>query len=161
MVVQPFIQKPITKLCHKIFGEPKAYLAKQNAASGDGNKLAEGNNANQQTVQSASKEVSQSTFDPSKSADTNLIKKWTQQPVDKSISSATSIQSSDSQPIKPQQAQSEIPAFNLFDKDKKQDRYIPSIEPYIPVDNSKELNAKVDEILKRTDKVIIKTKKSL
>lgn len=33
MVIQPFIQKPLTKLVHKIFGEPKTYLEKQNASS--------------------------------------------------------------------------------------------------------------------------------
>ena len=160
MVVQPFIQKPITKLCHKIFGEPKAYLAKQNASNADENKPAE-ENSTQVHVQTSPHQVTQSTFDPSMSADTNLIKKWMKQPAEQQITGATSIQNSDSQPIKPQQSQEEIAALNIFDKHKKQERYIPSIEPYIPADNSKELNARVDEILRRTDKVMSKVKKSL
>ena len=36
-VAAPLLLKPITKLCHKIFGEPKAYLAKENGNKGDKN----------------------------------------------------------------------------------------------------------------------------
>lgn len=34
-VIQPLIQKPLTKLVHKIFGEPKSYLEKEKAKSGN------------------------------------------------------------------------------------------------------------------------------
>ena len=30
-VLSSALQKPITKLCHKLFGEPKSYIAKQKA----------------------------------------------------------------------------------------------------------------------------------
>ena len=47
-----------------------------------------------------------------------------------------------------------------MDKNKEK-RYIPSIVPYVPQDNSAELNAKVNSILKNTDVVVQKTKKYL
>ncbi|MBQ8887438.1 MAG: hypothetical protein IJY61_07040 [Candidatus Gastranaerophilales bacterium] len=158
-VVQPLIQKPITKLCHKIFGEPKAYLAKQNASNGEDSKS--NGDINNLEAQKVSEQNSLESFDPSKSSDTNLIKKWTQLPEEQATVASTPVHSSDSQPIKPQQAQDEIAALNIFDKDKKQDRYIPSIEPYVPQDNSAELDAKVNSILKSTDSVVQKTRKYL
>ncbi|MCD7780560.1 MAG: hypothetical protein LUH05_07815 [Candidatus Gastranaerophilales bacterium] len=160
-VIQPFIQKPVTKLIHKIFGEPKTYLAKQEAA----NKTAEQTNQTPQNIQQQNTE-------------TNLIKKWTQEPAQPQASSQQAQQvqqnSSDTpfvtpkttvpqqnsvtgsqninnpapdasseipaaslntesgddvQPLKPQQNE-EIPALNIFSKDKNEntERYIPSTE---------------------------------
>ena len=159
MVVQPLIQKPMTKLCHKIFGEPKAYLAKQNASNNDGKNPNE-DSKEVEPIQQPSQTTSLPSFDPSTSSDTNLLKKWTKQAEPQQTVASTTIQSAESQPIKPQNSQEEIASLGIFDKN-KQKRYIPSIEPYVPEDNSKELNAQVNEILKRTDKVIMNTKKHL
>ena len=160
-VIQPIIQKPVTKLFHKIFGEPKAYLAKQEAGNSK--------NIDSQTQFEAETEHN--------SAETNLINKWTQPAVKETAEvqsqnleinntnpqqvAATSIQNnlpSDSQPLKPQQ-NDEIAALNLFNKDKSKEgsRYIPSIEPIQIQDNSKEIQAQVDAILKSTDSVKKKT----
>lgn len=154
-VVQPLIQKPITKLCHKIFGEPKSYLAKQNEK--DTNK--ENPKQNVAVNQSTSEPTS---FNVNSSSETNLLKKFTQQSSDTQPSASTQISSSDSQPLKPAKEQEDIPALNIFNKDKnKQDRYIPEIVPYVEPDNSKEINAKVNQILKNTDKIIDKTQQYL
>lgn len=148
-VVQPLIQKPITKLCHKIFGEPKSYLEKQKANEKAKETPSEKQN-NAQTV----------AFDPNISSDTNLVKKYMQKGVTQIPSAATQISSDDSQPIKPTQSQDEIPALNIFNKN-KQERYIPQIVPYVETDNSKEVEARVNQILKQTDKVVDKTQKYL
>lgn len=165
-VIQPIIQKPVTKLFHKIFGEPKAYLAKQEAGNS----------------QASTEETNASVVAAQNNAETNLLKKWTQPAVQEAP--ATPVQNieinngsqpqqiastpidnnvaADSQPLKPQQ-NDEIAALNLFNKDKKQNdsRYIPSIEPVQIQDNSKEIQAEVDAIIKRTDSVIKKTKNYL
>ena len=163
-VIQPIIQKPLTKLFHKIFGEPKTYLAKQKAE--DKSKTVEQIPSNQNKQANPS--------------ETNLIRKWTQplsqeeaDPIQNmeinnnhlSGIAATSIDqgiASDSQPLKPQK-DSQVAALNIFNKDKKEDnsRYIPSIEPSVIVDNSKEIQDKVNAILKSTDKVVEKTKQYL
>jgi len=158
-VLQPLIQKPITKLFHKIFGTPKTYLAK---------KEAEANAANQAT-EPMNKVLN------TDSGETNLINIWTK---DHSPVEEVKPQQSDSNnqnqnktngtavlPSAPLESGNgeEIPALNIFNKDKKQDskRYIPSIDPVQVEDNEKEIQAKVNAILKSTDSVITKTKKFL
>ncbi len=170
-VIQPLIQKPLTKLFHKIFGEPKTYLAKQNQQSNVAQPAQEGQNIQQpQNIQQSQN-----------NAETNLVKKWTQLPAQKEdvvpnqnmtinnttpVNASTPInktEASDSQPLKPQQNEN-IPALNLFNKDKKAEsssRYIPSIEPVQVPDNSAEIQAQVDAILKSTDRVIQSSKKYL
>ncbi len=161
MVIQPLIQKPVTKLCHKIFGEPKAYLKKKQEENGGDNKNKE---------QGVAEE-----------GETNLIKKWTQPAVDTGrtqnqdvsaaaaanitpeshISVQNNLQPQNSQPLEPEK-QNEIPALNIFKNDKdNSDRYIPSIEPAVVSDNEAQLEAQVNEILKSTDKVMASIKKSL
>ena len=161
-IIQPLIQKPLTKLFHKIFGEPKTYLAKQNA---------ENNNQPNKASQNEQNKISDST-------ETNLIKKWTQPalpennvinhnenngiPSEISSTSLVNANPSDSQPLKPQKDDN-IPALNIFKKEKTENksRYIPSIEPVVIPDNSEEIQAKVDAILKSTDRVIEASKKYL
>ena len=63
-VLQPLLQKPITKLTHKIFGEPKTYLAKQ--------KQKERDNETQFKA-----ETNPASYEVPKSSETNLIKLWT------------------------------------------------------------------------------------
>ena len=64
MVLQPLLQKPITKLTHKIFGEPKTYLKKQ-----------KGNVENKQIEEQNIKPNPQIT--PNEKKETNLIKLYT------------------------------------------------------------------------------------
>ena len=164
-VIQPLIQKPLTKLFHKIFGEPKTYLAKQN----------------QQSNVAQPDQQPQNIQQPQNNTETNLVKRWTQSPYKKEavvpnqnmtinntspVNASTPINKteiSDTQPLKPQQNDN-IPALNLFNKDKKAEnssRYIPSIEPVQIPDNSAELQAQVDAILKSTDRIIQSSKKYL
>ena len=164
-VIQPLIQKPLTKLFHKIFGEPKTYLAKQN----------------QQSNVAQPDQQPQNIQQPQNNTETNLVKRWTQSPYQKEavvpnqnmtinntspVNASTPINKteiSDTQPLKPQQNDN-IPALNLFNKDKKAEnssRYIPSIEPGQIPDNSAELQAQVDAILKSTDRIIQSSKKYL
>ena len=164
-VIQPLIQKPLTKLFHKIFGEPKTYLAKQN----------------QQSNVAQPDQQPQNIQQPQNNTETNLVKRWTQSPYQKEavvpnqnmtinntspVNASTPINKteiSDTQPLKPQQNDN-IPALNLFNKDKKAEnssRYIPSIEPVQIPDNSAELQAQVDAILKSTDRIIQSSKKYL
>lgn len=185
-VIQPFIQKPITKLCHKIFGKPETYLKKQEASSS-------ANNAQQPQAVSAQPNAQQpapaiqnpaEVVNNNVNSETNLIKKWTLSPIDEAnnqpqvqvqpqtvpnnglnplpaaaISNAQSV----SQPLEPKQNE-EIPALNLFNKDKKaenSERYIPSITPVQAEDNEAALQAEVNSILKSTDSIIANSKKYL
>ena len=167
MVIQPLIQKPVTKLCHKIFGEPKEYLKKQQAAN---------NAENNSNIASKTGQAPQN----NNPGETNLIKKWTQpakqeetiQPQTMPAASSgiapeshvniqNNISTNNSQPLEPKK-QNEIPAFNILGKDKEtSERYIPSIEPAVVDDNEAQLEAQVNEILKNTDKIMASIKKSL
>ena len=153
-VIQPFIQKPITKLINKIFGKPTTYLEKQKAAT----EAQENTNAQLSSV-----------IDE-KSTTTNLLDKWTniqnqaaqqpnnptnQQP-NNQTAQPTNIQPA--QTLNPNNqtnasAQEEIPALNIFNKDKKSERYIPSIQVEHQ-DNSTELEKQADKIIKSTDGVL-------
>ena len=153
MVVQPLLQKPMTKLCHKIFGEPKAYLKKQNESNQSVEETPSTKVQEQQHTQS---------FDVQNAQETNLLKRWTNTQAPETPVASTGIvdsgeTSKDVKSLTPQEA---VPAFNIFNKN-KQDRYIPSIEPFVPQDNSAEINARVNSILKSTDGIVAKTKKYL
>ncbi|MBQ9246490.1 hypothetical protein IJ182_09515 [bacterium] len=60
-VLQPLLQKPLTKLTHKIFGEPKAYLAKNNKKTNEHTSTVNPINVNQTSAEKQ---------------ETNLIKIW-------------------------------------------------------------------------------------
>ena len=151
-VLQPLLQKPLTKLSHKIFGKPTTYLAKQEAK-----------NTSKKNDNAAKTEMKQE-LSVANNGETNLLKKWTQLPQE-----AAPQQPAPQQPISPiaasaiadnnVQAQNETPsaALNLFQKKK----YIPKIEAPITEDNSKEINQRVKNILDNTDKVLKKSKKCL
>ena len=151
-VLSSALQKPITKLCHKLFGEPKSYLAKQKAEE-------EKANATEQPTQNAT---------TNNNGETNLVKIHSNQNNEKQ-SPALETQQQDAvatTEIAPQvdeqqpSQQEEVAALNL-NKDKKQERYIPSTQ----VDFSheaqaeKELNARVDQLLKETDYISKQAKK--
>ena len=155
MVVQPLIQKPITKLCHKIFGEPKSYLAKQNQDKKTGD---ETTTQDIKTFESEQIKTDTPSFNINQAKETNLLKKWSKTPTEDETMATTSISQEASQ-AKNNPNNGEIAALNIFKK--KEERYIPSIEPFIPQDNSEELNAKVNSIIKNTDAVVAKTKKYL
>ena len=148
-VLQPLLQKPITKLTHKIFGKPTTYLAKQEAKNGE----------------KKDKNVSNGNTNPENKTDseTNLLKKWTQLPQEaqQPIVPAAAASIADSQNKEEQQVPGETPsaALNLFKK--KPERYIPQIEPPVEEDNSKEIDQRVKNILKNTDTVLKNSKKYL
>ncbi len=162
-VIQPIIQKPVTKLIHKIFGEPKTYLAKQEAA-----------NSSESTVTQtpASNHKPAANYD---NQETNLIKKWTQpavseQPMEQVPSTQTAL-NSDTSEISASSlanlASTDIDANSnnkiAAAKISKENggRYIPSIEPTQFEDNEKEIQAQINEILKSTDSIVENTKKYL
>ena len=162
MVIQPFIQKPVTKLCHKIFGEPKAYLAKKNQETQNSSK---GNQNNQNSVKNNDIKTSQQYSRLTKQGEeTNLLKKYEQKNNTNDSSASTSLSDSKSvsQPLSDERNSQPSAALNLFNKNKSSDRYIPSIEV---VDNSaeqeKQMEKMVDEILKSTDVTIKNVKKVL
>ena len=151
-VLSSALQKPITKLCHKLFGEPKSYLAKQKAEE-------EKANATEQPAQNAT---------TNNNGETNLVKLHSNQ--NEATQTQTPQEAQQQEPvatteIAPQideqktPQQDEIAALNL-NKNKNQERYIPSTQ----VDFSheaqaeKELNAQVDQILKETDYISKKAK---
>ena len=154
-VIQPFIQKPITKLINKIFGEPKAYLAKQKAASGE---------TPEQQVQQPQVASSAPTARTNTNS-TNLLEQWgASLPKTNTTISAVPIDQQNTVPsqtvsitnnVAPQQ---EIPALNIFKK--KEERYIPSINVQYE-ENNKEIDAYVEQILKSTDSVMKEAKKLL
>ncbi len=158
MVIQPFIQKPVTKLCHKIFGEPKAYLAKNNkSASGDKTNSKNEQIENNTSLKNNSKLTRQG-------QETNLIKIFE----DKTNNNNTNIASSSlnsnesvSTPIKESFDDNPSAALNLFNR-KSSERYIPSIEVVNYDDQKeKELEKIVNEIIKDTDVTIKNVKKVL
>lgn len=155
LVLQPILQKPVTKLCHKIFGEPKTYMEKQRKKSSSNN-----DNSN---VQTTTPEVIDATGKP----ETNLLKIFD---INKQQEKASAEQVQQTQPqvnvsvnqpvVQPQSAsQEEIPLLHISKDDKSNDKksgykgYIPSIQ----VDNSgqlqreKELEKYVDNFIKQKD----------
>ncbi len=171
MLIQPIIQKPVTKLFHKIFGEPKTYLAKRN----DSEKTKKQPPVNTETANVANNASS----DNSAKKETNLLKLWTQAPVvaqpniqaenaapaqqsitSDNIAPAATTLAQNQEPAENQtnKQEQEIPALNLFNH--KKDGYIPSIKvSYDDVNAADEQRA--DEIIKQTDGIIKAAKKAL
>lgn len=159
LVIQPLIQKPITKLCHKIFGKPESYLKKQE----------EKNDSPAET----SAEVNPLTADSAQSSsETNLLRRFNNnesklpeiQTETPEVSAQTQPQDASAAAPITEKTEEEIPAINIFNKDDKKNsgRYIPSIE----VDTSymseqeKAVEARVNQLLKETDATVKKAKKS-
>lgn len=143
-VIQPVIQKPITKLCHKIFGEPKVYLSKQN----------EGKDKNSKNTKSATVAGTQI---PNTSS-TNLLniygnKNANQIPDNTNDLIGQETQSSANENVAT--GENDIAALNLFNKDKKteddkEERYIPSTEVhYDNTDQEAIIEAQLKEIRKK------------
>ncbi len=149
-VLQPLLQKPITKLCHKIFGEPKTYLAK--------------NNQNEKK----NTQITAPAVEETPSGETNLLKLYSQklsnaQNQQQAVSqSASKMQTSEplpaasvTTPIKPQNNDEQpSAALNLFNKNKSQGGYIPSINVNIVDEIDPEVQAEVKERIKSNEKYI-------
>ncbi len=152
LVIQPIIQKPLTKLCHKIFGKPETYLKKQEQ---------------QEKAQTSDNKNPQSNVES-----TNLIDRYTpQKSNDNSMNPAQPHSQAnqpaaqtpiDSVPLKPGKANANTPispetsaihARKISDND-SYSGYIPSIEPVKLDNNDKELEKQADEIIKSTDTII-------
>ena len=168
MVLQPLLQKPVTKLCHKIFGEPKSYLEKQKATEAK-------NNAQNNTVSADSEKANANEtnllklFSPEKktASSNNQVnpqidaKAQVQNPIPAEKTQAQQTQAASgiasSQPLTPQKTTEQIPFLNLFNKDKgdkKYSGYIPSIEVDYSnqTNNDKELEQYVDQFIAAKDK---------
>ena len=177
MVLQPLLQKPVTKLCHKIFGKPKAYLAKQEVNSSKNtaeNKQLipnQDNQGNSETnllkllspkveQQIPSKQNSQTANNNSASSqmqEQNINEK--QQVASPSQATITPLQPLNPQSSSESQNSSEqIPLLNIFNKDDSKTNktgYIPSIE----VNNSD--MSQQEELLKYVDQFIAAKDKEL
>lgn len=159
-VLQPLIQKPITKLINKIFGKPTTYLAKQKAAEG--------------TPNNEGTEVAATNSETTVPNTTNLLDIWSakQNPAPqvpqpeiatteiKTDSATPNIQINNTFAPNQQPKQDEVAALNLFNKDKKEERYIPSINVTFEEQPSA-AEARAEALLKSTESLIKNTKKYL
>ncbi len=145
MVIQPLLQKPVTKLIHKIFGEPKTYLEKEKQK--------------EQTAETSASETVQNPDAPDAKQDTNLINKYinNDKADNTSLSAQTPIQTQTSD-----NADNALPASGIKDES-SENRYIPSIQVDYAYDvqKEKELGKYTDNILKKSDKFIKNINKSL
>lgn len=163
MVISPLLQKPCTKLFHKIFGEPKTYLAKQEKENNTNNSK----DTTKEPVNSNQENINQNT---SNNKDTNLINILSNKPSasletkPEEASNNTNNQEGYIPDInvnnQDEKKDENIPALNLFNKKGKEEQgsYIPSIEPVKVEDNSKELDKLADQILSETDGIIKESK---
>lgn len=151
-VISTALQKPVTSLCHKIFGEPKSYLKKENE---------ENNNSDIKTVAKEVNTINKGTKNPS---ETNVLKKWTNLPTNAAVNRGNSSNKPIAQPLITNTTDKNsnnsieiIPAASIVNNTKPAKKlYVPSIH----VDNSYvqdeeiEINKKAASILKRTDSTI-------
>ena len=152
-VLQSLLQKPITKLFHKIFGEPKAYLAKEKAKETSENK----------------QETNQNT--PIYNSQTNLINQYTQKP---NQVAAQNMQQQAYQPFEPQaqipstaQAQVNVQNQTLASQPiaatniSSNGRYIPSITVNHAPEDTSAIDAQAEAILRSTDALMARARKCL
>jgi hypothetical protein len=138
-VIQPLLQKPLTNLSHKLFGEPKAYLAKQKQQSED-------KNSKEPNINEMINENPQST---------NVLQMWNEKQKHQSAAAATSLPlQQDSTPIKPQGDNNALAASKI---NNSQGRYIPTVDFEFPPEDDTEINQRADAILKSSDKAIKRT----
>ncbi len=143
MVLQPILQKPVTKLFHKIFGEPKAYLEKQK--KNEKKSAPASNTPNSQTEQPDAQTVNPQ--------ETNLLKIFSQNQQSQGNSPVPAQQSDAA--LTPAEKESELPALNLFKKDKTDDEpYIPSVEVQFAPEDTSEDEARAEAMIKRADKLL-------
>ena len=146
-VLQPFLQKPITKLVHKIFGEPKSYLAKQKAAE-----EAEKAKENQQQDVQNPQVVTPQTQIPT--SNTNLINMYTQPQVAQQQFYNPQQQFVAPKEVSASQPIAAAPVSNSG-------RYIPSITVNHVAQDTSAIDAQADAILRSTDALMARAKKCL
>ena len=155
MVIQPIIQKPVTKLCHKIFGEPKAYLekTKQENKSSDKNKTEKEADLNPEEETNLLKIYEKKL----ENINTNANPNGKEKEILPTVALKDDKSALNSQSLKEDQ----IAALNLFNK-KSSDIYIPSIEvESYSAEKEKQLEIIAEEILKDTNETIKNARKVL
>ncbi len=161
-VLQPLIQKPLTKLCHKIFGEPKTYLAKQ--------KESEAENSTQEST------IQEQLTQPQNPNTTNLLDMWTnkQNPQKQQDTAATTLPQTTEKvetpqnqniqinnifnPIQEEKNLTAIPAKPISETSSKTGRYIPSIQVN-HIEDTSEIDAKTEAMLRASDSVMKEVRK--
>ena len=145
-VLQPLLQKPITKLGHMIFGKPETYLKK---------KEAEEKKAEEKQTETSVTPNSQQGQDSNIQSSTNVLNQYLSNPATNVPTANTPISNNPAQQ-NPEATQTPTQdpsaALNIFKKDKDDYKgYIPSIEVKTVDSSEQELEKMVDEILKETD----------
>ncbi len=149
-ILTPILQKPITNLCHKLFGEPKTFIAKEL-----------GENMEEKPA------IEQK---PQNNKETNLLKKWTNLPEQSGLNTQSN-STVNTQPVQTaannaaaDKTNNIIASSNLSGKNNNEHKlYVPSIN----VDNSyliekeNQINKRVNEILKNTDLTVSRLSKTL
>lgn len=147
-VLSSLLQKPITKLCHKIFGEPKSYLAKEKAddKKADDKKTDAKNTKNSQPEQVKPAQVSY--------PNTNIINQY-EQYQKQQMQQAQNQQLNDVQTST--QASQPIAATNVSSSE----RYIPSIAVNYAQEGTTAADLQADAIIRSTDALMARAKKLL
>lgn len=140
IVLQPLLQKPLTKLCHKIFGEPKTYLAKQKQKEEKGNNKTKKNDTGANPPEQT----------------TNLLKLWDEKQQMKSQASSP-LNQEDSAPLKPQGNEKPAGASKL----KTQERYIPSSDFEFSYEDDAKTEQYINFLLNSTDEPMKKALEAL
>ncbi len=156
-VLQPLLQKPLTKLCHKIFGEPKTYLAKNNTKS-----------SNNDT------KITAPAVEENPTNETNFLKLYSQRQTENQQQANVSSDSKQMQnsaplpaasvttPIKPQNNNEDpAAALNLSKKSNSKDVYIPSINVNIVDEIDPQIHAEVQDRIKANSKFIKNVSKKI
>ena len=154
-VLQPFLQKPITKLVHKIFGEPKAYLAKEKAAE-EAEKAKDNQQQNAQNTQVVTPQAQIPT------SNTNLINMYSQPQVAQQPQ-AYNPQQQVSNPQQPFVVPTQAPASQPIAAApvSNSGRYIPSITVNHAAQDTSAIDAQADAILRSTDALMARARKCL
>lgn len=158
-VLQPILSKPVTKLVHKIFGEPKTYLAKQE----------KNNKSTNEKSQSGNGVQNPNTVTPNDNSSTNLINQWAalQNPNQQPAAPMPEAQAIPQPQVNSQQPaqntqDTALPSAKITGNGSKSGRYIPSIEVNNLADtNDAELDKYADEVIRRTDSLVKNVQKSL
>lgn len=152
MVLQPLLQKPITKLFHKIFGKPKTYLENQK-------KKEEETKSEPAISQSIQNENQNTPIDQTNNKNTNLLNQHLNQPNNNQSNPFNNDNNTAAQtPLNQGNSNEPIASKKIKSAD---GLYVPSIDPVVVPDNSAEIEKMAEELLKRTDSIIESSKKFL
>ena len=157
-VLQPLLQKPITKLGHMLFGKPETYLKKKEAEEKKEKEKTDQTQAQTQTPVNAPQNGANNLQKP-----TNVLNQYLNNP-----QATAPIANTPAQPVADPQIsnatqgqQEPSAALNLWGKDKNDYKgYVPSIEVKTVDSSEQELEKMVDEILKETDGTVKRFRKN-